>query len=667
MQSHAENTRRNRITLPRRAGNLSRRGDTTRKRPTIIMRKKTGREHSHKKFLRHCRCPLALALTLALTLVLVLALLPAVSGAEPATVLGLDDTPRYRWNKEHFAHTNPHAPKGGTLRLSANGNFDSFHPYIARGITAAGMGLTVETLGEAAPDYNTLEFYGLVAQSFEVAPDRSSVIFHINPAARFHDGTPITAEDAAFSFRLLTEQGAPNYRNYYASVERAEVLSPLSVRFVFSEKDNAELPVILAQLPVLPKHYWETRNFSDPMQEPPLGSGPYRVKSFSMGSHVEYERVPDYWGKDLPVNRGRYNFDSVRYEYYRDDTVAREAFKGGAFDLYTERTAKAWGSAYAGPALAAGDIVREEFSTNKPQGMYGFIYNTRRPVFADRRVRQALALAFDFEWTNRALFHGAYTRSDSFFSNSEFASSGLPAPQELALLSPFTEQLPPGTLDTAYTVPVTAGDGNLRPVLTKALALFGEAGWTLREGRLVNAQGRQMEFSLLLRSASLNRIVLPFRQNLERLGIRMHIVQADATQYVNRVRDFDYDMILSGIPQSSSPGNEQRNYWSSEAATTPGSRNYAGVRSPVVDALVEHIIAAPDRASLVHACRALDRVLLHDAYVIPGWYSTTLRVAYWNKFARSPVAPASGMDIHSWWADPAREAALRRPGAKGGE
>jgi len=587
---------------------------------------------------------------------LILGALPAP--ARETAVLSLGSA-QYQWNGLHFNHADPGAPKGGAVRLGARGNFDSLHAYIARGITAAGIGLTVDTLGEAAPDHGVFEFHGLVARSFEVAPDNSWVTFHLNPAARFHDGAPMTADDVAFTFKALTEQGAPTYRQYYAAVERVEVLAPLAVRFYFSERDNAELPLILAQLPVLPRHYWQGRDFTAPTLTPPLGSGPYRVRDFALGSFVEYERVADYWGADLPVNRGRYNFDTIRYEYYRDETVAREAFKAGELDIYTEGTAKAWASAYEGPALAAGHIRREEIASNKPQGMYGFVFNTRRPVFAERAVRQALTLAFDFEWTNKALFHGAYTRCDSFFSNSGFASRGVPGAGELALLEPLAGQLPPEVLDKPYAVSPLTGDGNIRPVIGPALELLGRAGWTLRDGRLVDGTGRQMEFTLLLASASLNRVVLPLQRNLDRLGVRMNVALVDPTQYVNRVRGFDYDMILTRMPQSASPGNEQRSFWGALAADTPGSRNYAGVRSPAVDALVDAIIAAPDRTRLTDACRALDRVLLWGAYVIPGWYSATTRVAYWNRFARAATAPASGIDLHSWWVDPALDGQLR--------
>lgn len=582
--------------------------------------------------------------------------------AAPKTVMTMGGEPRLEWNGRHFPHVNPDAPKGGKLSLAARGNFDSMHAFIARGLPAAGIGYTVDTLGVGAPDHTIFEYYGLIAESFEVSDDLSHVTFHINPAARFHDGMPITAEDVAYTFRLLMEKGAPRYKQYYASVQGVEVLSSRSVRFALSEKNNAELPIILAQLPVLPKHYWEKHDFSQPSLTPAVGSGPYKVKEFSLGSHVEYELVQDYWAKDLPVNKGRYNFKAIRYEYFRDETVAREAFKAGEFDFYSEGTAKAWVSAYTGPAVKAGHIKREELATNRPMGMYGFIFNTRNELFADRRVRQAVSLLFDFEWTNKAIFHNAYTRSTSFFSNSELASSGMPSESERAVLGSFADQLAPEVMTEAYSVPVTKGDGNVREQMLLALKLLQQAGWQLKDGALRNAKGQSFEFTILLRSASLNRVVLPFRRNLERIGIVMHVALVDPTQYVNRIRGFDYDMIMGRVPQSSSPGNEQRSYWTSDAADTAGSSNYAGIKSPVVDALVERIIASADRDELITNCRALDRVLLHGAYFIPGWYSSVIRIAYWDKFGRSTVPPATGFDMHSWWVREEAEKALRTAG-----
>lgn len=607
-------------------------------------------------------CGYANSIFHVLVMAVVCVLLAGNAFAKPVDVLSIGDSPQFMWNKKHFPHANPDAPKGGTLTLAARGNFDSMHLFIARGLPAAGLNMSVEKLGVGAPDHSVFEYYGLIAQSFEVADDTSHVTFNLNPKARFHDGKPITAEDVAYTFTLLMEKGAPRYKQYYASVESVEVLSKRSVRFHLSERDNPELPIILAQLPVLPKHYWETRDFSKPSLTPAPGSGPYKVKDFSMGSYVEYELVDDYWAKDLPVNKGRYNFKKIRYEYYRDQTVAREAFKSGEFDFYREGTAKAWVTAYTGPAVENGHIKREELHTNRPQGMYGFVFNTRNELFEDRLVRQALSLLFDFEWTNKTIFYDAYTRSTSYFSNSVLASSGKPSKEELALLKPFADQLPPEVFTEAYTVPVTSGDGNIRKQMGMALALLQKAGWKLDKGVLRNAKGRPFEFSLLLSSASLNRIVLPFRKNLQRLGITMNVGMVDPTQYVNRIRSFDYDMIMTRIPQSSSPGNEQNNYWTTKAAKTPGSRNYAGIQSPVVDALVDRIIAAKNRDELITACRALDRVLLWNAYFIPGWYSSSLRIAYWDKFKRSDVLPATGFDFHSWWVDEKAEKALKEAG-----
>ncbi len=577
---------------------------------------------------------------------------------EPVKVLRIDNSEQYEWNGEHYPHVNPNAPKGGTLRLSGRGSFDSLHGFIPRGMAAMGIGFIYDTLGESVPDSRIFETHGLIAEAFSVAPDSSFITFHINPKARFHDGTPITAEDVAFTFTTLMEKGAPYYKQYYASVDKVEVLDTLDVRFTFKEKNNRELPIILAQLPILPKHYWADKDFTKPSLTAPLGNGAYKVKDVSPGNYIEYERVADYWAKDLPVNKGRNNFDVLRYEYYRDETVAREAFKAGTFDLYTEGTAKSWATAYTGKAVDAGFIKKEEFATNRSQGMYGFFFNTRRDIFKQIQVRKALGLIFDFEWTNKALFYDAYVRSNSYFSNSDLAAKGLPSPEELALLKPFEDSLPKEVFTTPFTIETTKGDGNIRAQMAQALKLLEEAGWKLQDGVMQNAQGSPLRFSVLLSSASLQRIILPYRENLARLGIDLQVAVVDPTQYVSRVRTFDYDVIISRVPQSSHPGNEQRNYWTSEAADTQGSRNYAGVNLPVVDALVEKIILAKNRQEVLTASHALDRVLLWNYYVVPGWYSPVTRVAYWDKFAHSPVPPANGVDIFSWWLDEEAEKRL---------
>ncbi len=582
----------------------------------------------------------------------------ALAQDNTTTVLTLDGEPRFEWNKEYYPHVNPNAPKGGTLRLYASGSFDSLHNFIARGMFAAGLGFIYDSLGETAPDNRIFETYPHIAEKFLVAEDSSSIIFYINPKARFHDGKAITAEDVAFSFETLTQKGAPTYKQYYASVDKVEVLSPLEVRFTFKEKNNKELPLILSQLPVLPKHYWQDKDFTKPHLEPPLGSGPYKVKSFDPGSFVEYERVKDYWASELPPNKGRYNFDIIRYEYYRDVTVAREAFKAGAFDLYIESTAKAWATSYTGNAVEQGHIKREEIRTNRSQGMYGFFFNTRRPVFTDIRVREAIARIFDFEWTNRALFYGEYTRTNSYFSNSSLASSGLPSEAEKALLEPYKDQLPPKLLTHEFVLPKNQGDGNIRAQMAQALEELREAGWTMQDGLMKNGKGEKLEFTIILTSNTLQRVILPFRENLKRIGITLHVAMIDQTQYVNRIRAFDYDMFISRVPQSHNPGNEQRNLFTSNAADIQGSRNYSGIKSPVVDALVERIILAQNREEVVTATKALDRVLLWGHYVIPGWYTDRAKVAYWNKFAHSDVPPVNGVDYFSWWVDSEAEKVL---------
>ncbi len=583
----------------------------------------------------------------------------AFAGEVTTDTLTIDGKPSFKWNKQYYPHVNPDAPKGGSLRLHSTGSFDSLNPFIARGISAGGISTFVyETLGQNVPDNRLSEVHGLIAEKFSVANDKSYVTFHINPKARFHDGKPITAEDVAFSFSVLMEKGAPSIKQYYASVDKVEVLDKLAVRFTFKEKNNKELPVILSQLPVFPKHYWQDKDFSKPTLTPPLGSGPYRIKKLDPGSSIEYARVEDHWAKDLPEAKGRNNFDTVTIEYYRDQTVAREAFKAGAIDVFFENIAKDWATAYTGKAVEQGHILREEVATHSPQGMVGFFFNTRRPVFSDVRVRSAIARLFDFEWSNKTLFYNAYSRSYSFFTNSELASLALPSDAEKAILMPYKDQLPEKIFTEKFVIPTNKGDGNIREQMRLALQELQAAGWALKDGSMRNAKGEKLEFTLLLDGKTFERVSLPFRENLARLGITMHVTIVDPTQYVNRVREYDYDMIYAGASQSNSPGNEQRYYFSSHAADTKGARNYAGVKSPVVDALVERIISAKNREELINVTRAMDRVLLWGHYVIPGWYFDKQRVAYWNKFSKSNVAPVAGVDFLSWWINPEAEKKL---------
>ncbi|MEX0382959.1 extracellular solute-binding protein [Spiribacter sp. 1M153] len=577
--------------------------------------------------------------------------------AEAEHALALHGEPRYGPGFEHFDYVNPQAPKGGTLKLAnvAASTFDSLHPFILRGTAAEGMGRVFDTLTVQSLDEPFTQ-YGLIARSIEVADDHSSVRFNLRDTARFHDGEPITADDVAWTFRRLREDGHPRYRAYYADVDRVEVIDPLTVEFHFATTDNAELPLILGQLPVLPAHDWAERDFTATTLTPPLGSGPYRVASVEQGRRIVYERVDDYWAADLPVNRGRYNFDRISYDYYRDGTVALQALKAGEYHLRRENVARNWATAYDTPAVEAGLLKRVEIPHDRPAGMQGFFFNTRRAVFADPAVREALAYAFDFEWTNENLFYGAYDRTRSYFQNSELAATGLPSEAELELLEPYRDQLPERVFTEAYAPPDTT-DGSRRANLRRALALLRDAGWAVRDGTLTHTEsGEPMAFEILLVSPSFERVVLPFKRNLERLGAEVSVRTVDPTQYQNRMEAFDFDMTVHVAPQSLSPGNEQRDFWSCEAAEITGSRNVAGVCDPVIDELVTAVIDAPDREALVTRTRALDRVLQWHFYAIPNWYIDRFRLAYWDRFGRPADNPPYGLALDSWWVDPERAA-----------
>ncbi len=576
-----------------------------------------------------------------------------VQAAEHA--LTLHGEPKYGPGFTHFDYVNPDAPKGGTLKLAnvAADTFDSLHPFILRGRSADGIGLIYDTLMESSLDEAFTE-YGLIAKQVEVGEGNTYARFTLRAEARFHDGQPITADDVAWTFRMLREQGHPQYRAYYRDIDRVEVLGSHEVVFHFANAGNAELPLIIGQLPVLPQHYWENRDFAATTLEPPLGSGPYRVAEIEQGRRVVYERVPDYWAADLPVKRGRHNMDRISYDYYRDGTVALQALKSGEYHLRQENVARNWATAYDTPAVANGLLRLEEIPHSRPAGMQGFFFNTRRAVFADPRVREALAYAFDFEWTNQNLFYGAYRRTHSYFENSELAATGLPSQAELAVLEPFREQLPERVFTKAYAPPSTQ-DGNLRGNLRQALRLLGEAGWAVEDGVLTHTEtGQPMRFEILLVSPSFERVVLPMQRNLERLGIDVSVRTVDPTQYQNRLQAFDFDMTVYVAAQSLSPGNEQRDFWSCEAAEIEGSRNVAGVCDPVVDALIEQIIDAPDRESLITRTRALDRVLQWGFYSIPNWYIDQFRVAYWDRFGRPAENPPYGLALDTWWVEPAR-------------
>ena len=594
-------------------------------------------------------------LTLAVSITLISsgqAAIDASSGL-PQQALTLHGKAKYLSSEKpftHFDYVNPDAPKGGTLRMAANGTFDSLNPYINKGTPVTGIGLIYDTLMVQSKD-EPFSLYPLVAETAVRAADNSSIIFNLNPKARFHDGKTITASDVEFTFNTLIEKGHPFYRSYYADVAEVTVLSPTSVKFLFRHVNNPELPFILAELPVFPRHFWEKpeNDFSAGSLTSPLGSGPYKVEEVNNGRSINFSRVKDYWAKDLPANIGRYNFNRVQYDYYRDENIALQALLAGEYDLRYENTAKNWATSYDVPVVQKGDLILEPFPTRSPAPIQGFAYNLRQEIFKDRNVRKALSFAMDFEWLNRNLFYNSYTRTKSYFSNSGMEATGIPTGAELKLLEPYRAELPNELFSTAYTLPETDGTGNIRPQLGTALNLLEKAGWTLQQGKLVNGKGEQFKIELLLTQSSMERVALPFKKNMELIGIDFSIRTVDMSQYIQRIRSFDYDMIVTAYGQSPSPGNEQAGYWGSLAAETHGSRNYMGIKNHVVDAMIEKVTIAGSREELITAVKALDRVLLWGEYMIPQWYSPNERLVYAKKLKHPQSEPLYSVDLYSWW------------------
>ena len=569
--------------------------------------------------------------------------------------------PKYPKSFDHLDYVNPAASKGGTLRIMGSGTFDTLNPYTLKGTSPISTGNFYQygiselneplMVGSGIYDPSGDEpfsAYGLIAESLEFPDDRSWVVFNLRPEARFHDGRSITAHDVAFSYRLLSEQGHPNYRAMLQEVARIDLLGTHRIRFIFRQADNPLLILRLGELPVLPEHYWRDRSFGDTTFEPALNSGPYRISQVSPGRRLVFQRVNDYWGRDLPINRGKYNVERMEVEFYRDNNVAFEAFKAGEFDIYLDHKASNWANAYDFPAVTSGAVQQRAIRHQIPSSTQGLFFNTRRSPFDQRQVRQALGMLFDFEWSNRVLFHEAYKRSLSYFPNSPFSATELPAGQEFLYLEPFREQLPPELFLEPFSLPVTDGRGIPRDTLREAVALFNQAGWKLNNGRLQNSTGRPLAFEVLLVNPSLERILLPWRTNLARLGIDLRIRTVDRAQYKARLDQFDYDMILTTLPQSLSPGHEQHTYFHSSQRDVKGSRNYAGIANPVVDSLVDELLNARTRNRQIAAGRALDRVLLWEHYTIPNWYIDYHRVAH-RSTLRSPPTPPYSLGIRSWW------------------
>ncbi len=551
----------------------------------------------------------------------------------------------------HFDTVNPNAPKGGELKLAIVGTFDSLNPFILKGTAAPQLrDLTFETLLERSPE-EPLSFYGRVAESVEVAPDRSWVIFNINPKARWQDGTPITAKDVAFSYQTFLEHGTPGQKIYYKKVEKVDVLDERKVKFTFKKIDgkyDVEMPIIISFMPLLAEHGLKGKDFEKTGLTPLLTSGPYKIAKVEPGRSIVFERDPNYWGKDLPVNKGLFNFDRIRVDCYKNAAVAFEAFKAGEVHLREETDPGKWAQTYDFPAVQQGRVRKVELAHQHQVGMNAFAFNTRKEIFQDPRVRLALAYVFDFDWLNKSMYQGALTRTTSFFDNTEFAAKGLPTGKELALLEPFRAQLPKEVFEKTYTLPTF--EKGARENLKIARDLFKEAGWVTKNGKLVNEKtGEPFTFEILLNIPENEKLALAFARNLKPLGIEVTIRTVDAAQYENRRVNMNFDMIVQFWGHTMSPGNEQLFYWSSEAADKPGTRNYSGIKSPVVDALCNAIVNARTREDLVAAVKALDRTLLWGHYVLPTGHKTKDYIAYWDHVEHPPLSPLGLPSISSLW------------------
>ncbi|WP_248730137.1 MULTISPECIES: extracellular solute-binding protein [Halomonadaceae] len=579
---------------------------------------------------------------------------------EVPTVHGLSlyDEPALPADFPHFPYVNPDAPKGGSMTRAAVGSsFDSINPFIIRGTPAIGISHIYDTLLADNPD-EPFSVYGLLASGIRLDPERYWIEFDLRPEARFHDGEPVTARDVVFSFNLLIDEGNPFYSGYYADVEGVEALDEHTVRFTFSNASSRELPLIVGQLPVLPMHYWQERDFSAPTLARHPGSGPYRIANVQPGRSITYSRDEAYWGRDLPVNKGRYNIDRLVYDYYRDRDIAWEAFKAGVMDYRTDARAATWAIGYDFPAYRDGLVKRITVPDGQPATMQAFVLNLRREKFSDPRVREALELTFDFPWLNANMFYGTYARTESFFQNSEMAAEGLPSEEELALLKPFRDILPERLFSQGLPIDHPQ---DLRERLRLALTLLREAGYEVRDGMLVHGEtGRPLSFEVMLFDSGLERVVQPMLRNMARLGIQSSIRIVDINQYLNRLRSFDFDIVTGQFPQSNNPGNEQRGFWTSEFANTPQSRNLMGLSTPAVDALVERLIRADSRDELNSVAQALDRVLRWGFYMIPHYHSGETRIAVWDKFGYPEPFPAYGLDLDAWWVDAEHEAEINR-------
>ena len=581
-----------------------------------------------------------------------------------ASSIGLGYTPKYPANFKHFDYVNPNAPKGGKIIMSGFGNFDSFNPYILKGVSVDGLGdLVFETLMVQSTD-EPYSLYSHIANDIQLAKNKLSVTFKLNPLARFSDGSPILAKDVKISFDTIkSDKGHPSYRFYWADIKQAIVLNERTIRFEFT-RVNPELHLLTAQIPVFSHKWVEGESFDKLARKIPIGSGPYTIENYSLGRDITYQRNKNYWAKDLPVRKGMFNFDTVVYKYYKDSTVMLEALKAGEFDFKLVNHSKQWARDYVGEKFDTKKIIKKEVKHYNNAGMQGFVFNTRRVLFKDKRVRRALSLAFDFNWSNSMLFYNQYTRCDSYFSNSELASKGLPQGKELELLNRYRKDLPEDVFTKVWTPPSSKNKGDLRKNLIKAAALLKDAGWVIKNGILQNKDGLKFEFDVLLAQKGFERILAPFSYNLRKLGIILHYRTVDISLYIRRSRTFDFDLMVASYPQSQSPGNELYNMWHSSSANKEGSRNLIGINNKVVDKLIDHIVFAKNREEVVIAARALDRVMLHEDYLIPNWYIAVHRIAYWDKFLYPKTLPlyfsAESWVLSTWWRKPISNSGLSK-------
>ncbi len=591
---------------------------------------------------------------LALALVALATASATRTPSEARHAIAMHGEPALPENFTHFRYADPAAPKGGRLTLGVLGTFDSLNPLIVRGVPAESLrGYVFETLLARSYD-EPFTLYGLLARAVETDAERSFVTFHLDEAAAFSDGRPVTPEDVVFSWRLLRDKGRPNHRTYYAKVVKAEVTGARSVRFDLSGSDDRELPLILGLMPVLPRHAVDPDTFEDASLKPIPGSGPYTIAAFDVGRSLTLKRNPDYWGRDRPVNRGLWNFDTVHFDYYRDASSYFEAFRKGLFDVFAETDPGRWETAYRFPAARDGRVIKEEFQLGLPRPMRAFVFNTRRPIFADIRVRQAIVRLLDFEWLNRSLFYGHYRRTGSFFEGSELSHRGRPADaRERALLEPFPDAVRPEVLAGTWSPPVSDGSGRDRASLRAALKLFAAAGYVLNGTVLTDrATGKPFTFEIMVTTRSQERVALAFARSLRRAGIKPTIRMVDAVQYEQRRINYDFDMIHNRWDQSLSPGNEQAFYWGSAAADQPGTRNYMGVRSPAVDAMIAALLKAQSREDFVSAVRALDRVLMSGAYIVPLYHLPAQWIARWNEVRHPTATSLYGYMPETWWREP---------------